>query len=101
MDRIEPAVRRRAGTAHARYELRQPVRPRRHGARVREEAGASVPYEDEDQSATGVRVGMRVRHKQFGVGTVWPSRSHGDDYKITVRFTAVGTKKLLREVSRS
>jgi DNA helicase-2/ATP-dependent DNA helicase PcrA len=38
---------------------------------------------------------MRVRHRQFGVGTVTAVEDHGDDYKVTVKFAAVGTKKLL------
>jgi len=38
---------------------------------------------------------MRVRHKQFGVGTVVGVEDHGDDYKITVKFNTAGTKKLL------
>jgi DNA helicase-2/ATP-dependent DNA helicase PcrA len=38
---------------------------------------------------------MRVRHRQFGVGTVTAVEDHGDDHKVTVRFAAVGTKKLL------
>ena len=42
-----------------------------------------------------VRAGMRVRHRQFGVGTVVDVEDHGDDYKVTVRFPSVGTKKLL------
>jgi DNA helicase-2/ATP-dependent DNA helicase PcrA len=38
---------------------------------------------------------MRVRHKKFGVGTVVDVEDQGDDVKVTVRFPAVGTKKLL------
>jgi DNA helicase-2/ATP-dependent DNA helicase PcrA len=42
-----------------------------------------------------MRNGMRVRHKQFGVGTVVLVEDQGDDLKVTVRFASVGTKKLL------
>ena len=65
---------------------------------------ASKPYaelvhkpEDEDQSApaSGLRLGMRVRHPQFGVGTVLGIEDHGDDLKLTVRFGSVGVKRLL------
>ena len=38
---------------------------------------------------------QRVRHKNFGVGTVVGVEEHGDDLKLTVRFASVGTKKLL------
>ena len=66
-----------AATARARRRRRSPTRTKispRHPA---------------------VRTGMRVRHKQFGVGTVVDVEDQGDDFKVTVRFAAVGTKKLL------
>jgi DNA helicase-2/ATP-dependent DNA helicase PcrA len=59
------------------------------------EEGKSYAYEYEDQSVSGIRMGMRVKHKQFGVGTVLEVEDQGDDLKVTVRFAAVGTKKLL------
>jgi DNA helicase-2/ATP-dependent DNA helicase PcrA len=79
------------------YELRNPYANRSgRPFRAKESSGsASYAYENEDQSASGVRTGMRVKHKQFGVGTVTAVEDHGDDYKVTVRFAAVGTKKLL------
>ncbi len=64
-------------------------------ARAVEERGACYAYESEDQSRSGVKTGMRVRHRQFGVGTVLDIEEQGDDFKFTVRFAAVGTKKLL------
>ncbi len=95
MDRIEPVAPPR--WQHPGYELRNPY-ARRYGSRAAKETDASKPYayEHEDQSSThGVKTGMRVRHKQFGVGTVLEVEDQGDDLKITVRFNAVGTKKLL------
>jgi DNA helicase-2/ATP-dependent DNA helicase PcrA len=90
MTRIEPAP------ASARwqqpYGLRNPYANR--GPRVREREPA-YSYESEDQSRSGVRTGMRVRHRQFGVGTVLDIEEQGDDFKLTVKFAAVGTKKLL------
>ncbi len=68
--------------------------------RVREEPPA-YRYEDEDQSATGgLRAGMRVRHAQFGVGTVQSVEPAGEDTKVTVRFASVGTKKLMARFAR-
>src|SRR4029453_15422150 len=82
----------------AGYELRNPY-GRRYGGRGRRDDSAessSFDYAQENQSATAsVRTGMRVRHKQFGVGTVLEVEDQGDDLKLTVRFAAVGTKKLL------
>ena len=62
---------------------------------MREGEDKGYSYEYEDQSVPGVRNGMRVRHKQFGVGTVVGVEDQGDDVKVTVRFASVGTKKLL------
>jgi DNA helicase-2/ATP-dependent DNA helicase PcrA len=93
VDRIEPAPPR---WQHQGYELRNPYARRYGGRSVKEGAeGKSFSYESEDQSAAAVRAGMRVRHKQFGVGTVVGVEDQGDDLKVTVRFAAVGTKKLL------
>jgi DNA helicase-2/ATP-dependent DNA helicase PcrA len=76
------------------YELRNPYGRRTGQGRAREHS--SFAYEEEDQSnSSGVRLGMRVRHRQFGVGTILAVEDQGDDFKITVRFAAVGTKKLL------
>jgi DNA helicase-2/ATP-dependent DNA helicase PcrA len=43
---------------------------------------------------------MRVRHQQFGVGTVVEVEDQGDDFKVTVRFASVGTKKLLASFAK-
>ena len=47
-----------------------------------------------------MRAGMRVRHAQFGVGTVVAVEEHNDDLKVTVRFNAVGVKKLLAKYAK-
>ena len=52
-------------------------------------------YEAEDQSNPGaLRTGAKVRHGQFGVGTVLSVEELDDDMKVVVRFTSVGTKTL-------
>jgi DNA helicase-2/ATP-dependent DNA helicase PcrA len=65
-------------------------------------AGPAYHPEDEDQSAhaSGVKLGMRVRHPQFGAGTVIGLEDHGDDVKLTVRFGGVGVKRLLGRYAR-
>jgi DNA helicase-2/ATP-dependent DNA helicase PcrA len=103
LDEIPPELVRRVETAGAAsrwpgYELRNPYgRQRRGPSRARDGAAATFDYEGEDQSVAsgGMRAGMRVRHRQFGVGTVIAVEDHGDDWKVTVRFAAAGTKKLL------
>ena len=55
----------------------------------------SYSYEDEDQSAPlGLKVGLRVKHPQFGPGTIVSVEPLDDDTKLVVRFAAVGTKTL-------
>ncbi|MEQ1572977.1 MAG: DUF3553 domain-containing protein [Vicinamibacterales bacterium] len=59
------------------------------------EASPAYSYEDEDQSvASGLRPGSRVRHPQFGVGTVLSVEPLDDDTKLVVRFTSAGQKTL-------
>lgn len=66
----------------------------RSGSRVREQV-ESFAYEHEDQSIPGgLRTGAKVRHGQFGVGTVVSIEELNDDLKVVVRFTSVGTKTL-------
>jgi DNA helicase-2/ATP-dependent DNA helicase PcrA len=43
----------------------------------------------------GLRPGVRVRHPLFGVGTVLRSDGTGDDLKVTVSFTGLGSKRLV------
>jgi DNA helicase-2/ATP-dependent DNA helicase PcrA len=69
-----------------------------HG-RVRE-AEPAYRYEDEDQTGGSLRPGMRVRHPQFGVGTVLEVEDLHDDTKLSVRFASVGVKRLLAKFAR-
>ena len=72
----------------------------RRGSRTREEAPAYA-YEDEDQSTgLALRPGMRVRHPQFGVGSVISVEALTDDTKLVVRFADVGQKTLRAKYAR-
>jgi ATP-dependent DNA helicase UvrD/PcrA len=102
VDRVAtaPSTRYDGSFAHAHYEFRtNPYGRHGRGGRLKEDR-AGYAYEHEDQSATGVRLGMRVRHAQFGVGTVTAVEEHNDDLKITVRFNSVGVKKLLAKYAK-
>src|SRR5207247_1618073 len=84
------------------YEFRtNPYGHGRRGGRVREE-GATYAYEDEDQSSpgAGLRPGVRVKHAQFGIGTVISVEPLDDDTKLVVRFAAVGQKTLRAKYAR-
>ncbi len=61
--------------------------------RVREDPPPFM-YESEDQTGTGLRPGVRVKHNQFGVGTVVSVEDLEDDQKLVVRFVTVGAKTL-------
>jgi DNA helicase-2/ATP-dependent DNA helicase PcrA len=64
------------------------------GGRVREEQPA-YDYAAEDQSLPdGLRPGLKVRHAQFGLGTIVSVEPLSDDTKLIVRFTTVGQKTL-------
>jgi DNA helicase II / ATP-dependent DNA helicase PcrA len=58
------------------------------------EVGNEVRMVPEDQEE-GVFIGMRVRHAQFGAGTIRKIEGSGDNQKVIVWFGSVGPKKLL------
>ena len=63
--------------------------------RRRKEDAPRYDYENEDQSVpNGLKVGLRVRHPTFGVGTVTALEPLDDDIKLIVRFLSVGPKTL-------
>jgi DNA helicase II / ATP-dependent DNA helicase PcrA len=87
-DRRRPPVARPRGR---RASTRTPAGP--HGRKRHRQA---YRPEDEDQSGSdGARPGRRVRHAQFGVGTILSVEGEGADMKLTVRFATVGQKKLM------
>ena len=109
MERITPAYSTgyQGSFSHQHYEFR--TNPYGRGGRSRgtgsgsgrsREEAPSYDYENEDQSISAVRAGMRVRHAQFGVGTVMAVEEHNDDLKVTVRFATVGIKKLLSKYAK-
>jgi DNA helicase-2/ATP-dependent DNA helicase PcrA len=70
------------------------------GDRVRE-SSPTYAYEDEDQSTgMSLKLGMKVRHPQFGVGTVLSIEALDDDTKLVVRFVSVGQKTLRAKFAR-
>ena len=73
-----------------------PYRAGSRGARggrgtVREDV---EPFEYSQEPANGLAPGRKVRHGQFGMGTVLSVEELDDDMKLVVRFTTVGTKTL-------
>ena len=71
----------------------RPSQAKKYPGGAREEADYS--YADEDQSMpAGLRPGIKVRHPQFGLGTVLSVEQFDDDAKLLVRFNTVGQKTL-------
>ncbi len=97
LDEIPPELQRHE---ESRAEtMRTPARSWGYAAtpysRAPQRPPREVQPEDEDQSARGgLRVGGRVRHAMFGVGTVKSVEELDDDVKVVVTFTTVGTKTL-------
>ena len=103
VERIAPAYAsssHQGGFAHSHYEFRTNPYGRkgaRHGSRERR---TGLRLRGRGSGVGDVRPGMRVRHAQFGVGTVIAVEEHNDDFKITVRFNTVGVKKLLAKYAK-
>jgi DNA helicase-2/ATP-dependent DNA helicase PcrA len=100
VDRVAPAYSSSARQGNfAHYEFR--TNPYGHGGRRAREEPARYSYEDEDQSTgLALRPGMKVRHLQFGVGTVISVEALDDDTKLVVRFSNVGQKTLRAKFAR-
>ena len=49
------------------------------------------------QGGNPYRLGAKVRHAKYGVGTVMRKESVGDDIKLTVMFQGYGMKKLMKK----
>jgi DNA helicase-2/ATP-dependent DNA helicase PcrA len=50
--------------------------------------------ESETQFVDHLQVGMRVRHPEWGVGTIKERIGEGEDLKVVITFAGVGRKKL-------
>jgi DNA helicase-2/ATP-dependent DNA helicase PcrA len=99
LDRIAPPPSSSPNFSH--YEFRtNPYGRGRRGGHTKEEEPAYA-YENEDQTAgMALHPGMRVRHPQFGVGSVISVEALEDDTKLVVRFALVGQKTLRARYAR-
>lgn len=85
---------RRPSTRHRAAQGEVEGRGARSAAGSVYEQTAVYSYEDEDQSPLVFRTGAKVRHSQFGVGTIISVEELDEDVKLVVRFTSVGQKTL-------
>jgi len=103
IDYIEPrpsGLFRAPSARRAEPYLHPAPRGEREPRRVHHEGGPTYDYGGEDQSRAGISPGTRVRHPQFGIGTVLSVEDLGHDVKLTVRFVNVGQKRLLASYAR-
>src|SRR5882672_8957281 len=86
---------------HYEFRTNPYGRGRRGGGDRVKESSPVYAYEDEDQSTgMALKLGMKVRHPQFGIGTILSVEALDDDTKLVVRFAAVGTKTLRAKYAR-
>jgi DNA helicase-2/ATP-dependent DNA helicase PcrA len=52
-------------------------------------------FSDDAGGGGGYRVGVRIRHPEFGIGVIKKIEPQGDRYKLTVLFSGIGMKKLV------
>ena len=50
--------------------------------------------EDSERTVDFYQPGVRVRHPEWGIGTIRDRSGDGEDTKVTVTFAGVGTKRL-------
>jgi DNA helicase-2/ATP-dependent DNA helicase PcrA len=101
LDRVAPSRSAYQGNfAHYEFRTNPYGHGGRRGTRAKEDASAYA-YEDEDQSTgLALRLGMKVRHPQFGIGTVLSIEALEDDTKLVVRFANIGQKTLRAKFAR-
>jgi DNA helicase-2/ATP-dependent DNA helicase PcrA len=108
LDEIPPDLLDEVVLATRRYE--QPERRQGSFARRQQPAqsrspappsGVTTEYDDDevrvvyDDDVGGMRVGSRVRHAMFGLGTIQALEGRGPGQKATILFRSAGKKKLI------
>jgi DNA helicase II / ATP-dependent DNA helicase PcrA len=98
VDEIPPALLHEVGNATRRWELaRQQAEmfQRSQPVATAEAVTRSRDVHVEYDPAAGLRIGTKVRHATFGVGTVQRLEGAGEAQKATVLFGTAGRKKLI------
>jgi DNA helicase-2/ATP-dependent DNA helicase PcrA len=92
VDEIPPPLLHEVGNPARRWELgRQQAEMFTAAPRTDPTHEVRIEYDNEER----LRVGARVRHATFGVGTVQRLEGAGEGQKATVLFGSVGRKKLV------
>ncbi len=70
------------------------TREPRAASREPRKSSAGPRYEVDETFVDHLQVGMRVRHPDWGIGTIRERIGEGEDMKVVVTFAGVGRKKL-------
>ncbi len=81
-------------TREPRVDLPAPRTSRQAGSREPRKSSAGPRYEVDETFVDHLQVGMRVRHPDWGIGTIKERIGEGEDLKVVVTFAGVGRKKL-------
>jgi DNA helicase-2/ATP-dependent DNA helicase PcrA len=96
VDEIPPSLLHEIGSAARRWEVARQQTAVFQRSQPLASREVRVEYDNEDDpSGASLRVGTKVRHATFGVGTVQRLEGAGDTQKATVLFGSVGRKKLV------
>jgi DNA helicase-2/ATP-dependent DNA helicase PcrA len=96
----EPRATRREPRAASRdwgITSREPRAASRETRAESHDGGATTSglhYETEESFVDHLEVGRRVRHPEWGIGTIRERIGEGEDLKVVVTFAGVGRKKL-------
>src|SRR5262249_48900517 len=83
-------------TPRSRLPMPAPRRaPAAAGVAARGGAAGEIRVEYDDDQASGLQIGAKLRHPSFGVGEVRAWQGAGADMKVTMRFPGVGVKTIL------
>ncbi len=77
------------------FDLTAPAAEDENQEPVQQPAARFSPPSADLDSGGGFRLGSKVRHIKFGIGTIRRLEGVGDKQKVTIYFNSVGSKKLL------
>jgi DNA helicase-2/ATP-dependent DNA helicase PcrA len=63
-------------------------------------AAIGAANRSQESSTVELQRGVRVRHEQFGVGTILTMEGKGPDAKVTVYFERFGSKKFIAKFAK-
>jgi DNA helicase-2/ATP-dependent DNA helicase PcrA len=72
----------------------------KEGAAVQFDPSAIRAARPQENTGVELKRGARVRHEQFGVGTILTMEGSGPEAKLTVYFDRIGSKKFIAKYAK-